>query len=121
MINNFQLFLIVLLSLILAGVYLLAYIQMKSYFNSISNSQKQKDFEFSEASHKSVVNTLNFIQLSLFKMYHEMDILDYESISKKLHENLDMFAKNQDLTNQWGLKMKEYYDELNKPESPLDL
>jgi hypothetical protein len=54
------------------------------------------------------------MQLSLFKMYFENDILDFESIKETLSKQVEVFTFNPSEFNSWRDKFSEYLDERNK-------
>jgi hypothetical protein len=54
------------------------------------------------------------VNISLYKMWTELDILDFESIQSKLQQTLEFLAKDPSELNKWAEKFKEYLKEQGK-------
>jgi len=54
------------------------------------------------------------VNISLFKMWKDLDILDYESIQTKLQQTLEALTKNPTEMNEWAEKFKVYLKETDK-------
>lgn len=54
------------------------------------------------------------VNISLYKMWTELEILDFESIQSKLQQTLESLAKDPNEMNKWAEKFKEYLKEQGK-------
>lgn len=54
------------------------------------------------------------VNVSLYKMWTELEILDFDSLQSKLQQTLESLATNPDELNEWSLKFKEYLKEQGK-------
>jgi len=54
------------------------------------------------------------VNVSLYKMYTELEILDFDSLQSKLQQTLEGLATNPEELNKWSLKFKEYLKEQGK-------
>ena len=54
------------------------------------------------------------VNISLYKMYTELDILDFESLQSKLQQTLESLASDPEELNKWQTKFKEYLKEQGK-------
>lgn len=54
------------------------------------------------------------VNISLYKMWSEMDILDFDSIQNKLQQTLENLANNPNELNKWYEKFKEYLKDYEK-------
>lgn len=54
------------------------------------------------------------VNISLYKMYTELEILDFESLQIKLQQTLEALATNPEELNEWSAKFKEYLKEQGK-------
>lgn len=48
------------------------------------------------------------VNVSLYKMWNELDILDFENIQSKLQQTLEILASNPDELMKWHKKLNEY-------------
>lgn len=60
---------------------------------------------------KGVQETLSVLQLSVFKMWQDNDILDFENFSNRMIQNFDHFVKNQGEWVKWNDKFQNYVKE----------
>jgi hypothetical protein len=54
------------------------------------------------------------VNISLYKMWNDLDILDFDSIQTKLQQTLESLSKDQEEMNKWAEKFKEYLKEQGK-------
>jgi len=54
------------------------------------------------------------INIALYKMGNDLDILDYESLQIKLQQTLESLTKDQEEMNRWAEKFNEYLKEQRK-------
>lgn len=54
------------------------------------------------------------VNISLYKMWNELDILDFDTLQNKLQQTLESLATNQDEMNKWATKFEEYLKEQGK-------
>lgn len=54
------------------------------------------------------------VNISLYKMWTEMEILDFDSLQSKLQQTLETLASNPNEMNKWAEKFKEYMMEQGK-------
>ena len=78
--------------------------------NSKESSKNNKDEEknFKNGINQGINQTCFTVQISLFKMWQEMDIIDFDSLYLKLLENLDKLTKNSNEFEKWNEKFIEY-------------
>lgn len=71
-----------------------------------NKQQNSKEYDLNEA-----VNVgTHFVYLSLFKMYHDGDLMDFDSMVEALQKNVHALRNNQELYNEWLTKLKEVSD-----------
>lgn len=51
------------------------------------------------------------VNISLFKMWNDLDILDYDTMREKLQENLQLIANDEQAMKTWAEKFKTYVEE----------
>jgi hypothetical protein len=52
-----------------------------------------------------------FVNICLFKMWNELDILDFESLQNKLRKNLEELSLNKEEMDLWAQKFNDYIKE----------
>lgn len=57
---------------------------------------------------KSLNNTITIAHLSLFKMYDEMQILDFDTISEEMKRNMELLVSNPQMLQEWDKKFYQY-------------
>ena len=51
---------------------------------------------------------LGLMSISLYKMYVEMDILDYDELATKLFETISLLNSNKELLAKWQTELLDY-------------
>jgi len=54
------------------------------------------------------------VNIALYKMYTELEILDFDSLQSKLQQTIDALATNSEELNKWSVKFREYLKEQGK-------
>ena len=54
------------------------------------------------------------VNICLYKMWDEMDILDYDVLTQKLQQNLEEMINNPDRLKEWSDKFNEYVNQQGK-------
>ena len=54
------------------------------------------------------------VNISLYKMYTELEILDFDSLQSKLQQTIESLSTNSDEMNKWSIKFREYLKEQEK-------
>jgi len=54
------------------------------------------------------------VSISLYKMWNELEILDFDTLQSKLQQTLELLAKDPNELNKWAEKFKEYLKEQGK-------
>jgi hypothetical protein len=100
--------------LILSIVTLLVIINLGILILSkISNQAPAQNNIYNEqiAITKGIQQSWQTINIALFKMYREMDILDFDSIQQKLTSTINQLATNPNEMNKWQKELNEYLQE----------
>jgi len=72
---------------------------------TFSNNNNTKELEIFRSGLKQ---TWMYVNVSLFKMWNELDILDYDSLQSKLQQTLDDLSQNPKKMEEWSQKFNEY-------------
>lgn len=48
------------------------------------------------------------VNICLYKMWNEMEIIDFESLHKKLQEHLEFFSQNPQELEKWQMDLQKY-------------
>jgi len=54
------------------------------------------------------VHTWVMVNVALFKMYNDLEILDYDSLQNRLVQTLEELSANGELLSEWNVKFNEY-------------
>lgn len=67
--------------------------------------------------HMKVSNQiLGIVTVALYKMYSNLEILDFESLSENLHKNISDLIKDPEELKEWDHKLYEYMKSNNSDE-----
>ncbi len=67
--------------------------------------------------HMKVSNQiLGIVTIALYKMYSNLEILDFESLSENLHKNISDLIKDPEALKEWDHKLYEYMKSNNSDE-----
>lgn len=67
--------------------------------------------------HMKVSNQiLGIVTIALYKMYSNLEILDFESLSENLHKNISDLIKDPETLKEWDHKLYEYMKSNNSDE-----
>ena len=79
---------------------------LKKPFNN-NNIEGEKNEEIFRS---GLQQTWVYVNISLYKMYRELDILDFDSIQNKLQQTLDDLVKSPEKMEKWAKKYNEYVE-----------
>jgi hypothetical protein len=84
-----------------------------SYSNKNQNNPSEQQISLGkvEGFKTGSLQTWNIINVSLFKMWNEMDILDYDSLLIKLKENVQALYTQPGQFEEWSKKYNSYLTE----------
>lgn len=73
-----------------------------------NNDIKDVDKRDIEIFRSGLQQTWTYVNVSLYKMYRELDILDFDSIQNKLQQTLDELVKSPEEMERWAKKFNDY-------------
>jgi len=89
-------------------------------YGNISKKQEYKEstsnIDSLERYNAGVQQSWIAINISLFKMYNDMDILDYDSLQVKLKNTVEQLCKDPDQMKEWNTKYFEHINETSNGE-----
>lgn len=91
---------------------LVIFIQFAIY-DKVNIKQKEQDTQSNDLEIFRQGARQNWITINvcLFKMWNELDILDFESIQNKLQETIQELTNDPKKLDEWGKKFNDYFKE----------
>lgn len=77
----------------------------KKSVNAPNDIENGRDIEIFRS---GLQQTWTYVNVSLYKMYRELDILDFDSIQNKLQQTLDELVKSPEEMEKWAKKFNDY-------------
>lgn len=77
----------------------------KKSVNAPNDIENGRDIEIFRS---GLQQTWTYVNVSLYKMYRELDILDFDSIQNKLQQTLDDLVKSPEEMEKWAKKFNDY-------------
>jgi len=102
---------VALLATVMFSLMLLYVITQKSTpeTNAVISSNPLEDIpQLREMYVKAVANSITMTHIALFKMYADMQILDFDSISTEMKKNFEILATNPLVLKEWEARFSEY-------------
>lgn len=83
-------------------------VENNNYKNSDNDPKNINDKRDLEIFKSGLQQTWTYVNVSLYKMYRELDILDFDSIQNKLQQTLDELTTDPEKMEKWVKKLNDY-------------
>jgi hypothetical protein len=79
-------------------------LKIKNSNNNVSNNNEKELELFRQGARQNWIT----VNVCLYKMYTELEILDYDSLQNRLRQNIEELTANPKILDEWGKKYNDY-------------
>lgn len=99
----------------LTAIFILQCVLVLLFFSSNKNSKTNNDLQINQGNPNNIdifrqglQQSWMHVNVSLYKMWDEQEILDFQSLQTKLQQTLESLTKDPAEMTKWAEKFKEY-------------